>query len=264
MNVTQLCGLLSAGLLAQSSATPPIGGDAHMSAQSVWEFVIKGGPMMIPIGLCSLVALAVFTERMASLRRSRIIPAGFMNGLKGLLRDVDEDREQALSYCEKDASPLAAIVSAGIKRLGRSVDVVEKYVRDAGEREVFKLRKHMRILAVIASISTLLGLLGTITGMITAFQTVAASADAMGKTELLAKGIYQAMITTAAGLMVAIPVVLAYNWLASRIDGLVNEMDAIAVEFVEEFAELPETRRAAADEPEDIRFNPKAAAAVGG
>lgn len=251
-------------LIPAQAVSPPTAAGSSALVQSVWDFVIKGGPVMVPIALCSLVALTVFVERLVTLRRSRIIPSGFMPGLKGLLQDMDDDREQALSYCEKDASPLAAIVSAGIKRLGRPVEVVEKYVQEAGQREVAKLRKHMRVLAVIASVSTLLGLLGTITGMITAFQTVAASADAMGKTELLAKGIYEAMITTAAGLMVAIPVVLAYNWLAARVDALVAEMDVIAVDFIEEFVELPATRKPTVDEPEDIRFDPKAAAAVGG
>lgn len=236
MNVTLNPTECALSLLAQATGQSPEAGSA-VAVQSVWDFAVKGGPVMIPIGLCSLVALTVIIERVASLRRSKIIPAEFMPGLKAILQDVEEDRDKALAYCEKDASPMARIAEAGIRKLGRSVEVVEKYVQDAGEREVIKLRKHMRLLSVIASISTLLGLLGTITGMITAFQTVAASAEAMGKTELLAKGIYEAMITTAAGLMVAIPVVLAYQWLLSRIEHFVGEMDRTAVEFIEEFAE---------------------------
>lgn len=240
--MTSLLHDFGMSILSQGGAPAPEPSSAVL-VQSVWDFVVKGGPVMIPIALCSLVALTVIIERIASLRRSRIIPAEFLPGLKTILQDVDEDRDKALAYCQKDASPLGRIFEAGIKKLGRPVEVVEKYVQDAGQREVIKLRKHMRLLSVIASISTLLGLLGTITGMITAFQTVAASAEAMGKTELLAKGIYEAMITTAAGLMVAIPVMLAYQWLLSRIEQFVGEMDQMAVEFIEEFAETdrPET-----------------------
>jgi biopolymer transport protein ExbB len=95
------------------------------------------------------------------------------------------------------------------------------------------LRKRLRLLSVIASVAPLLGLLGTVTGMITAFQTVAASAEALGRTELLATGIYEAMVTTAGGLIVAIPTLLAYHWISSRVDHLVAEMDTVTVDFIE-------------------------------
>jgi biopolymer transport protein ExbB len=217
-------------LLGQADAAPAT------QIQSVWDFVLKGGPMMIPIGLCSLIALTVIVERMASLRRRNVIPPDFLPGLKSLMDDQDSGRAQALEYCENSSSPLAAILAAGIKRLSESVDLLEKHIQDAGQRAVLGLRKYLRTLSVIASICPLMGLLGTIFGMIKAFQTVASSGEALGKTELLAEGIYQAMITTAAGLLVAIPVMIAYHWISSRIDRLVAEMDRMTVEFVEEYA----------------------------
>jgi biopolymer transport protein ExbB len=191
---------------------------------------------MIPIGLCSLVALTVIIERLTSLRRRNVIPRDFFAHLKGLLKDGVADRGQALTYCQSNGSPLANILAAGIKRLSEPLERLEKHIQEAGEREVVKLRKYLRLLSVLGSIAPLLGLLGTITGMITAFQTVAASAEALGRTELLAKGIYEAMITTAAGLMVAIPVVLSYHGLSARIDHLVAEMDQMTVEFMEVYA----------------------------
>ena len=208
---------------------------AAIEVQSVWDFVVKGGPMMIPIALCSLVAVMVIVERMVSLRRARVIPSGFLPGLKAILDNGGDDAARALEYCRNSGSAVANVLAVGIKRLSEPVELLEKHIQEAGEREVVKLRKYLRILAVVAAIAPLMGLLGTIFGMITAFQTVAASAEALGKTELLAKGIYEAMITTAAGLMVTIPVLVAYHWFSSRIEQLVSEIDRLTVEFVEEY-----------------------------
>ncbi len=242
MNVELIVGAamsLGSVVVAQVAGDGGAPAPADASIQSVWDFVTKGGLVMIPIGLCSLVAFTVVVERMVSLRRSQIIPPDFFPGLSGKLDNGSTDREKALDYCKDHASPIANIFAAGIKRLGQPEAIVEKHIQEAGEREVFKLRKYMRLLSVVASIAPLMGLLGTIFGMIAAFQTVAASGDALGKTELLAKGIYQAMITTAAGLMLAIPVLIAYHWIAGKIETLVAEMDRLTVEFMDEHVSSP-------------------------
>lgn len=200
---------------------------------SVWDFVLKGGPVMIPIGIASLVALAVFVERAWLLRRRAVIPPTVVAGLQSALSAHRFDVSPVLELCQRSPSALGNIIMAGIRNIGQSTDVLEKRIGEAGEREVFGLRKHLRVLSLVGSIATLLGLLGTITGMISAFQTVAASGEALGKTELLAKGIYEAMITTAAGLIVAIPTMIAYHYLTARIEFLIHEMDRIAVDFVE-------------------------------
>ncbi len=215
----------------------PAGSSAAMTPlDSVLDYLTKGGLMMIPIGLCSLVVLTVVIERLVSLRRSRIIPGLLLSDVKQKLQNNDEGRSSALSYCSDDASPLARIIATGIRRLGEPIELLEKHIQDTGERVVQELRKSTRLLSVIAAISPLLGLLGTIFGMIAAFQTVAVSGEALGKTELLAQGIYQALITTAAGLLVAIPALLAYHWICAKVEKLVLEMDKIAVDFIEECA----------------------------
>ncbi|MGD8454071.1 MAG: MotA/TolQ/ExbB proton channel family protein [Phycisphaerae bacterium] len=213
-----------------------------VQVQSVWDFIIKGGPMMIPIGLASLLALAVVIERALSLRRVRIIPAGFLPGLESRLGERPGDAAEALRYCRDDGSPVANIFIAAIRRLGEPIERIEKHVAEAGRREVLKLRRFLRTLAVIASIAPLMGLLGTIFGMIRAFQTVASSGEALGRTELLARGIYEAMITTAAGLIVAIPVLIAHHWLAARIQRLVLDIDQMTVDFIEEHVVRRRTR----------------------
>lgn len=214
--------------------SPLLADGGTASITSVWDFCVKGGPVMIPIGICSLVALTVVIERSVSLARRRIIPADFLSGLHAVMRGR-ADVPAAIDYCRRSGAPVANVFLAALRRMDEPVETLERHVQEAGEREVMRMRKYMRVLSVVASVSTLLGLLGTIFGMITAFQTVAASGEALGKTELLAKGIYEALITTAAGLIVAIPVMIAYHAIAARIDRLVMEIDQMSVEFVEEF-----------------------------
>lgn len=241
-----LLALWQTTLLAQVAPETADAGAASVQVQSVWDFMVKGGPMMIPIGLCSLLALAVIIERVVSLRRGNVMPPRFFPGLKKVLADGSDSRDDVLAFCREHDSPIARVFTAGIKKLGMPVELVEKHIEDAGQREVVQLRKYLRVLSVIASIAPLMGLLGTIFGMIIAFQTVASSAQALGKAELLAKGIYQAMITTAAGLMVTIPVLVAYHWISAKVERLVAEMDQLTVEFVEQYVPLGDDHSASA------------------
>ncbi|HWL93746.1 MAG TPA: MotA/TolQ/ExbB proton channel family protein [Phycisphaerae bacterium] len=220
-------------LAQQADASTPAAGSARI--ESIWDFMIKGGPVMIPIAACSLVALAVIIERLLVLRRRKIIPEGFLPKLKETIAQPG-GRTRAIEYCRTIDTPIAEIFAVGIKRLGEPLDVLERHVEQAGARAILSLRRRLRVLSMVASLSPLLGLLGTIFGMIEAFQTVANSAEALGRTELLASGIYAAMITTAAGLCVAIPVIVCYHWIAAKIDRLVEEVDQMVVEFVEEYA----------------------------
>lgn len=223
------------GRLLATAVPPPAGAPAAGEIPSLWSFIEKGGILMIPIGLCSIVVIAVVVERLLTLRRASIIPAKFVADLTGALERGD--LEAARGTCDGDKSPIAQIAAAGLRRIGRNDEEIEKHVTEAGLWEVRRLRKNVRVLQVVGAIAPLLGLLGTIFGMIQAFQTVATSADALGRTELLAKGIYEAMITTAAGLCVAIPSVIGYHWINARVDGLVAEMDKICVDLVERFGQ---------------------------
>ena len=234
-SITTAIGSLILGQ-ADGPASAAVEASSSSQIQSVWDFAIKGGPMMIPIGICSLVAFAVLIERLMSLRRRQVIPPDFLPGLQSVLDNGPDARDAALEYCRNDGSPVATIFAAGIKRLSEPIELLEKHIQEAGQRVVLKLRKFLRLLSVIASIAPLMGLLGTIFGMIKAFQTVAMSGEALGKAELLAKGIYEAMITTAAGLLVAIPALIGYHWISSKIENLVAEMDEMTCDFIEEYA----------------------------
>jgi biopolymer transport protein ExbB len=122
---------------------------SSVQVNSVWDFIVKGGPLMIPIGLCSLVGLAIIVERMVSLRRKQIIPPGFLPGLRNLLKSGREDRSAAIEYCRTNASPVANIFLAGLKHMHEPVERMEKFIQEAGEREVQRLRKNLRSLSVI-------------------------------------------------------------------------------------------------------------------
>ncbi len=222
-------------LLAQTPASQAV------SVQSVWDFVEKGGILMIPLAVCSLIAIAVGAERLIVLRRPRIIPAGIADRCDEAIRagrSADEFREA-------ERSPAGRLLAAGMEKLGHGTEVVERHIAAEGEHEVHVMHKRLRSLVVITALAPLLGLTGTIFGMIRAFQTVALSSEALGKAELLARGIYEAMITTAAGLLVAMPTIVLYHYLAGRVEQMAHELDRLAVGFVNRHLHEAPTRRAA-------------------
>ena len=214
--------------MAQGEVAEPGGGDED---QSVFSLIVKGGPVMVPLGIASIFALALAIERYLSLKRDKIIPPEFIAGLRETMRSSGNDPEKAVAYCEGVGGPVGNIFRAGVKKISMGVEQVEKAIEDAGAKEVEKLKRRLKGLAVVAEVSPLMGLLGTVYGMIEAFQR--ASAAGMGKADVLAKGIYEALVTTATGLTIAIPVLLVYQHLNSKINSLVDEIDEMGTEFIE-------------------------------
>jgi biopolymer transport protein ExbB len=191
---------------------------------TVWDMTMKGGIIMIPLAICSLAAMTIVVERLVLTRRARVVPPVLLEALMGLRRDP----KRALERCAGDQSPLAAVIGAAIRARNGTKAEQEKAVSDAGEREMRKLRQRMRVLSSLPQVATMLGLLGTVFGMIRTFTVVAASADSLGKTERLAQGIHEAWTATAAGLVVAIPAILAFQWLMARIDAAAGALDNAA------------------------------------
>jgi biopolymer transport protein ExbB len=192
----------------------------------------EGGILMYPIALCSFVMFVFTFERLVSLRAGRVIPRPFVRRLLEQLEQQQIDREEAIALCEKNSSPISQIMLAAAKKYGRPAVEVEQAAIDAGERVSNYLRRHLRLLNSISNVTPLLGLLGTVLGMIEAFNAIA-TADAMGRPELLAGGIGTALITTAAGLLVAIPAYLAYMYFLGRADRLVMEMDRYVQQVID-------------------------------
>ncbi|MFN0054887.1 MAG: MotA/TolQ/ExbB proton channel family protein [Planctomycetales bacterium] len=212
----------------KSTATTDAPLGIPMTVSKMFE---AGGVLMYPIALCSIVMLAFGVERMVVLRRRRVIPNDFVKRFLEHLERSELDRDEALKLCEENASPVAEVFAHGVRKWGKPSVEVEQAIIDGGERQVGQLRKHLRILNAISTVSPLLGLLGTVFGMIKCFNEIANS-SAMGKSEQLAGGIGEALITTAAGLTVAIPALMLYLFFASRVDSLVMQMDSLAQKVV--------------------------------
>jgi len=197
------------------------------------DIVKSGGPLMIPIGICSFILVVFIFERFIGLRRGRIIPGPFTKRFLEQLRDGDLDRETALQLCERDKSPMANVFKAGVLKWGRSAVEIEQSVLDEGERSSNHLRKYLRLINGVATVCPLLGLLGTVLGMIHAFDSIATvSSSATDPKALIATGISQALLTTAAGLSVAIPALIAYIFFCSRVDKHVMEIDELGMKVV--------------------------------
>lgn len=204
-----------------------------ISTRNLWEIMRQGGPLMIPIAFCSVVMVALALERMVSLRRSQVIPKPFVMRFLQQMEDGTLDRETALQLCEQNGSPVAEVFAGAVRKWGRPSVEVEQAIIDAGERVTNGLRKYLRVFNGITTVAPLLGLLGTISGMIQAFNALALS-DPTGRTrpQLLAEGISNALLTTAAGLCVAIPALILYLYFLGRVDRLVMEIDALGEQLV--------------------------------
>ena len=225
-------GDLAARASGPGDRIAPVVNEEPIPTQNLWDIVRDGGLLMVPIAFCSLVLVAFVFERTVSLRRGRVIPGPFVTRFIQQLREGELDRDKALALCLENGSPVADVFAGAVRKWGRPAVEVEQAIIDAGERATNGLRRYLRILNGVATISPLLGLLGTVVGMIRAFNAIATS-DAMGRPELLASGISQALLTTAAGLSVAIPALIFYMFFVSRVDRLIIDIDALGQDLVQ-------------------------------
>lgn len=230
-------GASPSGPTTQAAAAVQPSDDATPTSDTVprlsaWDLYRKGGAFMYPLTACSVLAIALILERFAALRHGVVIPPNFLAGMRAVWRDPLTDRDRALDYCRAHDSPMARMVAAGVKRLPRGLSAAEKAIEDAGANEALKLRRNMRFLYALGSVATLLGLIGTISGMIVAFQNAAASGT--GDVHKLSTGIYEAMVNTFGGLAVAIVVTVFYYFFVGRIERLIAEMNDVLAQFADD------------------------------
>lgn len=197
------------------------------------KIISDAGPLMYAILLCSVLLVAFTLERCVSLRGGRVIPRPFVRRFLSQLEEGRLDREQALELCQKNGSPVAQVFAGAIRKWGRPGVEVEQGVIDAGERATNGLRQYLRVFYAVATVGPLLGLMGTVLGMIQTFNVIAdPTSDALGRAAPLAGGIAKALLNTAGGLAVAIPASLLYVFFVSRVDRLVIEIDRLSQEVV--------------------------------
>jgi biopolymer transport protein ExbB len=205
----------------------------------LFELLVKGGIIMVPIGLASLLGVAVIAERLWTLRERSIYPSGLLERVRETV--VKKGPVAAQPLVADHASALGRLLHAALERTHLPQSELRARVEERGRREAQIIGRHIETIGVLAAVSPLLGLLGTVTGMISVFRQVTIEAGVRGVNPAsLASGIWEALVTTAAGLSVGIPLYLGYRLLASRADNLVSQLETDAQEFCDLLGEAPE------------------------
>jgi biopolymer transport protein ExbB len=265
------CADWSRSLRAQeadaAAAAPSDGQDAAGGTdESLGRIVLFGSSFglifYLALGVFSIAALAVTLERIVNLRRIKVMPPEFLTRLQQTIRPGQDTPENFRALCHSSCSPISNILRAGVLRAGRPLPEVEKAMEDAAAREMAAMRGRNRPLSVIGSVAPLVGLLGTVVGMIFAFRV--SSQAGLGKAELLAEGIYLALMTTAAGLTIAIPCLLLVAWFNARVDRYMRDIDESLLETMPSFTEMENLKHTLAPVPANLRDEEPLVAGAGG
>jgi biopolymer transport protein ExbB len=216
-----------AGTAADSLNTNVSGGNAPIS---YFELALRGGWVMIPIALLSIIAVYVFIERYMAIRNAGKIDQNFMNRIKDYIHDGKIDTATAL--CQSTNNPLARMIEKGISRIGRPLNDINTAIENIGQVEIYKLEKGLAVLASCAGGAPMIGFFGTVLGMVKTFMDMSSAGNSLD-VGVLSKGIYIALITTVGGMIVGIPAYFAYNYLVSRVEELVNRLEAYTLEFMD-------------------------------
>ena len=196
---------------------------------TLWELTLKGGWIMIPIAVLSIISVYIFVERFFAIRRAAQADENFMNSIKDYIHDGK--LESALSLCRLTDRPISRMIEKGIQRIGRPLSDINTAIENVGRLEVAKLERGLPALATAAGGAPMLGFLGTVTGMVRAFHAMAVAQNIEIRT--LSSGIYEAMVTTVAGLIVGIIAYFAYNILVANVEKVVNDLEANTTEFMD-------------------------------
>jgi biopolymer transport protein ExbB len=194
------------------------------------DLTMKGGPIMIPLAILSIIAVYLTIERFLTLKKASKLEANFMANIKDLV--LNGNIKGAKALCERTNSPIARMIEKGVTRIGKPLQDIDTSIHNVGNIEINKLETGMPTLATISGAAPMLGFLGTVTGMVTAFHKMS-TAGANLTVSLLAGGIYEALVTTVAGLIIGIFAYIAYNQLTSMIEKIIHRMEASAVEFID-------------------------------
>jgi len=200
----------------------------------MWAILVKGGPVMIPLAIMSVMGLAVVIEKLINLRPQRVLQREIINCVESV--KTPADIPMAIKICERYDSPFANIIRTGLEGSGSPLILVRQEMEDIGRREVRRLSRFLVVVETAAASGPLLGLLGTVFGMIRVFAVVGVAG--VGQPGILAGGIAEALITTAAGLCIGVPALIAYNFLDSRVDDFANRIESYAHLLLKNIAEM--------------------------
>ncbi|MGY6558168.1 MAG: MotA/TolQ/ExbB proton channel family protein [Nitritalea sp.] len=194
------------------------------------ELLIKGGYFMVPLYVLFVLAIFIFIERLLVIKKAAKTPVTLMDNVKVLVQSGQVEKAQML--CQGENSPVTNMIAKGLSRIGSPLKNIEVAIENVGKLELYKLEKNLNILATVSGAAPMIGFLGTVAGMIRAFIGVAQE-EGMVSPKLLSTGIYEAMITTASGLVVGIIAYLGYNYLVSQVSKLVHKMEYTTIEFID-------------------------------
>jgi biopolymer transport protein ExbB len=219
-------------LLQISSGSGLITGQPNLSEStlSVYDLAFQGGWIMAILGILCIIALYIFIERYLAIRKASLEDEHFMDNIRDFIHSGKMD--SALAVCRKNESPIARMIEKGLIRIGRPLNDINTAIENVGKLEIARLEKNIAALATIAGAAPMLGFMGTVIGMIVSFYDLSMSADNIN-IALLSNGIYQALVTTVAGLIVGIFALVFYNILVSKVEKLVIMMEARASEFMD-------------------------------
>ncbi|MFH2094286.1 MAG: MotA/TolQ/ExbB proton channel family protein [Bacteroidota bacterium] len=198
---------------------------------SVWNLAIKGGWIMIPIAILSVIAVYIFIERFIVIQKASKEQFGFMNTIKEKIQDGKVD--EALAVCKTTQGPLARMIEKGVGRIGKSLEDINTAIENVGRMEISKLERGLATLATVSGAAPMIGFLGTVMGMIRAFYDLATVEGGNINVQVLSNGIYVAMVTTVAGLVVGIIAYICYNILVARVEKVVGILEARSTEFMD-------------------------------
>jgi Biopolymer transport proteins len=215
--------MILAQIITDNTAAPE-------QAISILDLAIAGGILMYPIVLSSLIAIYIFVERIRTINKANESPEAFMSRIKELVMKGDVNGAKLL--CAQHDTPVSRMIEKGVSRIGSPLKNIEASIENVGKIELFKLEKNLSVLATIAGAAPMMGFLGTVIGMVQAFISIAQEEGSVSP-KLLADGIYTAMITTVAGLIVGIIAYLGYNYLVTRVSKVVHKMEYSSVEFID-------------------------------
>lgn len=191
---------------------------------------MAGGPLMIPLAICSVIAIYIFVERLLTVNKANVSSDAFMGRVKELVLRGDINGAKVL--CSQHDTPTARMIEKGVSRIGSPLKTIEASIENVGKIEVFRLEKNLSVLATIAGAAPMIGFLGTVIGMVNAFIAIAQEEGSVSP-RLLADGIYTAMVTTVAGLVVGIIAYLGYNFLVTRVSKVIHKMEYSSIEFID-------------------------------
>ncbi len=212
-----------------ATAPPPSMNPATEVHMPVWELVVKGGPVMIPIALCSIVAIYLIVERYLAIRKSAKIDPNFMNSIRDFIGSGNVEAAKAL--CRNTKGPIARMIEKGINRLGKPTREIENSIESAGKLEVYNMERNLGYLSTIAGIAPMFGFLGTIFGVIQIFYQI--SLQNSLEIGTISGGLYVKMITSGAGLLVGMVAYAGFHFLTQYVDRVINKMEITAVEFID-------------------------------